>query len=80
MVDEVGNKIGPHRVWHKHMNSPGLAMSRSIGDRIGKSLGVIAEPVLTRYTCIRFNDSFIVAASDGVWDVMTNEEVVDYVE
>jgi serine/threonine protein phosphatase PrpC len=26
------------------------------------------------------NDHFIVAASDGVYDVMSNEEVIDFIE
>ena len=42
LTDEAGNPVGPYRVWRAHHNTPGLAMSRSIGDRIGKSLGVIA--------------------------------------
>jgi len=80
LVDEVGNKVGPYRVWRADENRPGLAMSRSIGDRVGKSLGVIATPVVTEYKLRRFKDFHIVAASDGVWDVMDNEEVTDFVE
>ena len=32
--DLQGNDVGPMRVWLKGENSPGLAMSRSIGDRV----------------------------------------------
>ena len=34
----------PYRVWAKDLDMPGLAMSRSIGDAMAKSLGVIADP------------------------------------
>jgi serine/threonine protein phosphatase PrpC len=30
--DTIGTPIGPHRVWLKYDDIPGLAMSRSIGD------------------------------------------------
>jgi hypothetical protein len=36
MKDQHGNKVGPFRVWHRTENYPGLAMSRSIGDELGK--------------------------------------------
>jgi hypothetical protein len=29
---------------------------------------------------IEFNDHFFMAATDGVWDVMTNDEVIDFIE
>jgi hypothetical protein len=32
------------RVWLMHDDSPGLAMSRSIGDAVAESVGVIAVP------------------------------------
>ena len=41
---ERGHKIGPYRVWKKNDNYPGLAMSRSIGDLVASSLGVIYDP------------------------------------
>lgn len=36
--------IGPSRVWMQDEDIPGLAMSRSIGDYLAKSLGVIPDP------------------------------------
>lgn len=36
--------IGPYRVWLRQEDYPGLAMSRSYGDNIAKSIGVISEP------------------------------------
>ena len=79
LADNAGNKIGPYRVWKLHANSPGLAMSRSIGDMVAKNIGVISEPVCTQYTRVP-GDLFIVLASDGVWDAMDNEDVGTFVE
>ena len=80
IIDEQGRKIGPYRVWKPNTNGPGIAMSRSIGDTIGSDLGVISEPVLTDYTVNWDADLFMVAASDGVWDVMENNDVVRFIE
>jgi serine/threonine protein phosphatase PrpC len=79
LTDNNGEKIGPYRVWKLHANTPGLAMSRSIGDEVAKKLGVIAEPVCTQYTRTP-GDLFIAIASDGVWDAMENEDVGSFIE
>lgn len=39
-----GENLGPERVWLKTEDSPGLAMSRSIGDGQAHSVGVVADP------------------------------------
>ena len=39
-----GEPIGPYRVWLQNENVPGLAMSRSMGDRIGRECGIICDP------------------------------------
>lgn len=54
-----------------------LAVSRAIGDRILKTQGVTAEPEI-RQCRITPADKFIVLASDGLWDVLSNEEVATY--
>ena len=55
-------------------------MTRSIGDKIGKSIGIIANPILTVLENSFESNYFLVIASDGVWDVMTNEEVTKFIE
>jgi hypothetical protein len=39
--------FGPKRVWLKHKQVPGLAMTRSLGDLVAKSVGVTYEPEIT---------------------------------
>ena len=48
--DQLGNFIGPMRVWTKHENVPGLAMSRSMGDMVAASVGVSQDPEILEYT------------------------------
>lgn len=80
LMDEYGNDVGPWRVWKKFTNGPGLAMSRSLGDSLGKEVGVISDPLVTAHQIQVTDDFFIVGATDGVWDVMENQEVADFVE
>jgi serine/threonine protein phosphatase PrpC len=49
-------------------------MSRSFGDRVAHSVGVSAEPETKEFT-LSLNDKFIVIASDGVWEFLSNEDV-----
>ncbi|KAF4658228.1 hypothetical protein FOZ61_005758 [Perkinsus olseni] len=67
--------MGPSRVWLKKQDLPGLAMSRAFGDTIAASIGVTAEPEISKHT-ISNEDKLVVLASDGVWDFMPNEEVI----
>ena len=76
MENQFGEGVGPFRVWAKGQNYPGLAMSRSIGDLKGKSIGVISEPGILEYD-INETTKFIVIASDGVWEFMKNENVIE---
>mmetsp|Transcript_13943 Transcript_13943/g.20395 ORF Transcript_13943/g.20395 Transcript_13943/m.20395 type:complete len:357 (+) Transcript_13943:29-1099(+) len=70
---------GPYRVFTKYGGQPGLAMSRSIGDALATSLGVVSTPEFNNRSLEFPKDSFLVVASDGIWDVMTNTEVVQFV-
>ena len=80
IADETGKAVGPFRVWKRRGNLPGLAMSRSIGDHIAHGVGVISTPIYHSFPYYPSFDQFIVIASDGIWDVMENIEVVNFVE
>jgi hypothetical protein len=48
---------------------------RSLGDLTAASVGCTSDPEVS-YTTLRPNvDHMLVMASDGVWDVLTNEQV-----
>ncbi|XVE66223.1 hypothetical protein DITRI_Ditri08aG0063200 [Diplodiscus trichospermus] len=66
------------RVWLPFDDAPGLAMARAFGDFCLKKYGVISIPEFS-HRSLTERDQFIVLASDGVWDVLSNEEVVEIV-
>ncbi|RLN08670.1 hypothetical protein C2845_PM11G01640 [Panicum miliaceum] len=66
------------RVWLPGEDCPGLAMARSLGDFRLKRHGVVSEPQVAHRRVGR-GDLFIILATDGVWDVLSNEEVVSIV-
>jgi len=70
---------GPPRVWLGHMDVPGLAMSRSLGDAVAHTAGVISEPEFTERTLNPETDQFVVLATDGLWEFCSNEETVEMV-
>jgi serine/threonine protein phosphatase PrpC len=73
-----GEPIGPQRVWLAKEEIPGLAMSRSFGDRVAHSVGVSAEAEVREFL-LNTNDKFVVIASDGVWEFLSNEDVAGIV-
>ena len=77
-IDDDGKYVGPDRVWNEEEELPGLAMSRSFGDEIAKKIGVYSEPEVKIFP-YNEEDKFIVIASDGLWEYVSNKEVTDIV-
>ena len=76
LKDEDGEGIGPYRVWAKGKDYPGLAISRSIGDLKAKKLGVTSEPGIMEYD-LNISTKYIIICSDGVWEFLNNETVMN---
>uniref|UniRef100_A0ACD5U343 Uncharacterized protein n=1 Tax=Avena sativa TaxID=4498 RepID=A0ACD5U343_AVESA len=74
----LGDEPGVHRVWLPDQEAPGLAMSRAFGDYCVKDYGVISAPEVTQRR-ITARDKFVILATDGVWDVISNQEAVQIV-
>jgi len=72
--DDNGNWTGPLRVWEKGSEGPGLAMTRSLGDKVGSKIGVVCTPEVFKYT-IKEEDRAFIIASDGLWEYIKNQEV-----
>ena len=66
------------RVWLKHEDTPGLAMSRSFGDSMACRAGVHAVPEVKIFE-LNPKDKIIVIASDGVWEFLENQQVANIV-
>ena len=76
---EEGEFVGPQRVWIKEEEVPGLAMTRSFGDRVAATVGVMSEPEIKEFY---FNegDKFMIIASDGIWEFISSQECVDMIK
>ncbi len=66
------------RIYVRARMYPGLSTSRSLGDVLAHHIGVTSEPNV-KVMEITPQDKFIVMATDGIWDVLGNEEVVEIV-
>ncbi|CAN0071793.1 unnamed protein product, partial [Heterosigma akashiwo] len=53
--------------------------TRSLGDAIAEELGVSAEPEI-EVRKVAQGDKYIIVASDGVFEFITNQAVVDMVD
>ncbi|KAL8052672.1 hypothetical protein ABFX02_05G020800 [Erythranthe guttata] len=74
-IQDKGGYVEIHRgTWRVHGT---LAVSRSIGDSHMKDW-VLAEPD-TRVVCLTSDMQYLVLASDGLWDEVSNQEAVDIV-
>ena len=76
--DDDDDSGDPPRVWLKQKMTPGCAFTRSIGDGAGEEIGVYANPELVTKE-LREADQFVAIASDGVWEFLPSQQVVDMV-
>ena len=67
---------GPPRVWLGHRDVPGLAMSRSLGDAVAHTAGVLSEPEFTS-RWLDESDRCLIVATDGLWEFMPSEECME---
>lgn len=66
---------GPVRVWQNSaMELPGLALSRALGDFVGKTCGVSAEPTCG-WCWLPVMPAALVAGSDGLWEYLSEADV-----
>jgi serine/threonine protein phosphatase PrpC len=86
MSGDIGNstssnltKIGPLRVWLRNESKPGLAMTRSIGDTLAKTVGVISTPEITSFE-LTHKCSVLVIGSDGLFEFLSHDEIADVIQ
>lgn|ERR1711871_695293 len=77
-MEDQGEFFGPHRVWLKNKRLPGLAMSRAMGDTIAASVGVLPNPEIVEHDYQPGVDKFMILASDGVWEFLESQKVIDH--
>lgn len=67
-----------NRIYVRARMYPGLSTSRSLGDLLAHHVGVTSQPN-TRIIPLCPNDKFIAIASDGIWDNIGPEDVVEII-
>jgi serine/threonine protein phosphatase PrpC len=72
--NEQDDPQAPFRVYVRGQQVPGLAMSRSLGDVVAHSVGVLSAPEFHE-TELKATDSTILIATDGLFDVLSNAEI-----
>ena len=75
IVEETGEVIGSEKAYMGEENTPGLEITRSIGDKIGKYIGVSSSPEVKEYQ-LTPDDKFIIIGSTGLWKMLTDIEAV----
>eukprot|EP00591_Stephanopyxis_turris_P003626 CAMPEP_0195522804 /NCGR_PEP_ID=MMETSP0794_2-20130614/21338_1 /TAXON_ID=515487 /ORGANISM="Stephanopyxis turris, Strain CCMP 815" /LENGTH=350 /DNA_ID=CAMNT_0040652649 /DNA_START=283 /DNA_END=1335 /DNA_ORIENTATION=+ len=73
VVDQAGD---PPRLWKQTEDYPGTGFTRSIGDQVADEIGAFAFPEIMT---VKLDPSckIVVLASDGVFEFLTNEQVID---
>lgn len=76
--DEESGDGDPPRLWVQNGMYPGTAFTRSVGDSTAESIGVVAVPEV-KTVKITPSHRFFVVASDGVFEFLSSQTVVDMV-
>ncbi|KAL3337484.1 hypothetical protein AABB24_029904 [Solanum stoloniferum] len=75
---EEGDDGDPPRLWVQNGMYPGTAFTRSIGDSVAETIGVVANPEIVVLE-LTSDHPFFVIASDGVFEFLSSQTVVDMV-
>ena len=75
LIGKEDEPVGPFRVWNKGCDYPGIAISRSLGDKIAELIGVISDPDILEFD-IDDNCKYILMGSDGLFDHLSNDEIM----
>lgn len=76
--DEETEGGDPPRLWVQDGMYPGTAFTRSVGDSLAEKIGVVADPEVSTVQ-LTSNHPFFVVASDGVFEFLSSQTVVDMV-
>lgn len=76
--NEESDDGDPPRLWVENGMYPGTAFTRSIGDSVAESIGVVANPEIFILE-LSASHPFFVIASDGVFEFLSSQTVVDMI-
>lgn len=68
------------RVYEQNRQWPGLCMTRSLGDALGKAIGVTEQPEVQAWPLQNANaDALVLIATDGIWEFLETHRVAEIV-
>eukprot|EP00026_Physarum_polycephalum_P003299 Phypoly_transcript_03309.p1 GENE.Phypoly_transcript_03309~~Phypoly_transcript_03309.p1 ORF type:complete len:738 (+),score=125.55 Phypoly_transcript_03309:75-2288(+) len=70
-VESIGGEISNNRV------AGVLAITRALGDTALTKKGVIATPFVSERDVLPLDDEYLILASDGLWDVISDQEAAE---
>ena len=73
-----GVPVGPLRIWLADVNIPGLSMTRSFGDKVAATVGIIADPEIVERE-LHPQDRYLILCSDGIHEFLENEQIISMV-
>jgi len=77
-IKEAGGFISFHGVWRV---GGVLATSRALGDFVLKEKNlIIADPDVEEFNLAELSPRFLIMATDGLWDCISNQEAVDFLK
>ncbi|XP_051127857.1 probable protein phosphatase 2C 35 [Andrographis paniculata] len=76
--NEESDGTDPPRLWVQDGMYPGTAFTRSVGDSTAEKIGVVADPEVSTVQLSSCHPFFVVA-SDGVFEFLSSQTVVDMV-
>lgn len=77
-IKEAGGFISFHGVWRV---GGVLATSRALGDFVLKEKNlIIADPDVEEFNLTELSPRFLIMATDGLWDCISNQDAVDFLK
>lgn len=74
--DSVGNVIDPARVYSPGKGTPGIAITRSLGDSVAHTIGVSCKPEVSLRN-LKESDLLLILGSNGLWEQLSAQEAVN---
>ena len=68
------------RIFVKGKYFPGLINTRSLGDHIGKGIGILSKPHVTKHRLNKSQKYFLLMCSDGISNVCNISKLVNLVQ
>lgn len=76
-------KLAGERIWRIFLKGkyfPGLICTRSLGDLIGREIGVISTPHIVKYQCDERYNYYLIMCTDGISNNVTIDKMVSIIE